>query len=282
MTGDGGKDASTQFKDPLILGRRWVPPYVSLEPFMALCLVSEDHNQEVCGYALGCLDTMTFAKKLKEIYLPQMQKIYPIDHHVESPFRDNEVVKDFHNYELPPESVYTKFPSHMHIDLVPRVQGAQLGRTLLGTLLHTIRKQGGTMIHLEMHKDNERAKTFYRRCGFRPLCPRGNDLYLGLHASLPNPELVSIPGGAVVRVMALSACLWDWNEAHLRVGEPYDADVAQQADTLFHSSLSGSSSEELESELQGLVSTRDCSTVVLISYGRKEANGSLLVCVLQQ
>ena len=61
LTGDGGKDASAQFKDPLILGRRWVLPYVQLEPSVALCLVSED-NQEVCGYALGCLDTLDFGE----------------------------------------------------------------------------------------------------------------------------------------------------------------------------------------------------------------------------
>ena len=243
LTGDGGKDATSQFRDPLLLGRRWVLPYVSLEPSMALCLVSED-NKEVCGYALGCLDTVNFANKLKKTYLPQMQELYPIDYHVEGPFRDSEVVKDFHSFELPPESVYTKFPSHMHIDLVPRVQGVQLGRSLLGTLLHTIREQGGTMIHLEMHKDNERAKNFYRRCAFRPLCQCGDDLYLGLNATLPKQGLVSIPGGVIVRVMALPVCLWDWSEANLRVGEPYNAEVAQRADLLFCSFLVRREKEE--------------------------------------
>ena len=249
LTGDSGKDGSSFFKDPLILGRRWVLPYVDLEPAMALCLVSLE-NDEVCGYALGCLDTVDFARRLEKEYLPKMREIYPRDLEVEAPFQDSDVVKDFYKFELPPEEVYTKYPSHMHIDLVPRVQGAALGRTLLGTLLHTIRSQGENTrnIHLEMSKSNSRAASFYRRCGFRELCPRGDDIYLGLHAQAP-----AVPGDFTasleglhrdLAILAVPSCLWDWKESHLRAGEPYDSALAAKAASAFDSYMSTSLSEK--------------------------------------
>ena len=94
------------------------------------------------------------------------------------------------------------------------------------------------MIHLEMHKDNERAKVFYRRCGFRPLCPRGDDLYLGLQATIPKPGH-PLPG-AIADIFAYGVCVWVWKEAHLRTGEPYDAKLVEQATDLSPNCSKGS------------------------------------------
>ena len=78
LTGDEGYDASDQYVyDPDALGKRWVAPYLDLQPDLAFVL--EDEDGLVCGYCLAALDSTEFAKRLQEEYLPPLQAIHP-DH----------------------------------------------------------------------------------------------------------------------------------------------------------------------------------------------------------
>ena len=64
------------------------------------------------------------------------------------------------------------FPSHLHINLLPRIQGQDVGRRLIDRWLATVRKMGSTGAHLGVNTANARAIGFYRRFGFvEPVLP---------------------------------------------------------------------------------------------------------------
>ena len=62
-----------------------------------------------------------------------------------------------------------RYPSHLHIDLVPRLQGRGLGRQLVATLISALRQHGSPGVHLMAGRDNQRAAGFYRHVGFTEL-----------------------------------------------------------------------------------------------------------------
>jgi GNAT superfamily N-acetyltransferase len=59
-----------------------------------------------------------------------------------------------------------RFPSHLHIDLLPRRQGRGFGRRLIETLVASLRARGSPGLHLLVGYGNPRAAGFYRHLGF--------------------------------------------------------------------------------------------------------------------
>src|SRR5690606_24125337 len=57
-------------------------------------------------------------------------------------------------------------PSHLHIDLLPSVQGAGFGRRLLERLFEQLAVAGSPGVHLGVSTANTRAIGFYRAMGF--------------------------------------------------------------------------------------------------------------------
>jgi GNAT superfamily N-acetyltransferase len=61
------------------------------------------------------------------------------------------------------------YPAHLHIDLLPELQGQGWGRRLIDTLVAALRERGVTGLHLASSSDNAGAIAFYPRVGFTPL-----------------------------------------------------------------------------------------------------------------
>ena len=74
-TGDAGNDASHIYKDPRVLGHRWVGPYLHLQPRLAFVLEHEQYG--VVGYTLGALDSVAFYRRFVDEWLPNLQRLYP-------------------------------------------------------------------------------------------------------------------------------------------------------------------------------------------------------------
>src|SRR5690606_7372227 len=68
---------------------------------------------------------------------------------------------------------YEAWPSHLHIDLLPRVQRRGYGRRLIETLVARLRDAGSPGVHLGVHPSNTGAIAFYHRLGFVELTRRG-------------------------------------------------------------------------------------------------------------
>jgi ribosomal protein S18 acetylase RimI-like enzyme len=79
------------------------------------------------------------------------------------------------------------FPSHLHIDLLPRVQRRGYGRRMLERLMDVLKRRGSPGAHLGLSARNARAFGFYRRLGFRELVRVGSggdaSIYMGLEFS---------------------------------------------------------------------------------------------------
>jgi len=137
-TGDSGNDASLLFNDPKVLGYRYASPYIHLSPELAFVLVDLEEN--VCGYVLAALDSDLFYKRYVDEWLPKMKQLYPtipsgeyrndcyryfisIVLGEEETKKDWEVTHGFHHDNLQSFKLFDDYPSHLHIDLLPRAQG---------------------------------------------------------------------------------------------------------------------------------------------------------------
>ncbi len=168
-TGDLGADATGLYDDPELLGHVYAGPYLALEPEFAL--VVEDESG-VAGYTLGALDTLAFVAAWRDRWLPPLAARLP------EPAEPLESADDRARYALHhpermlrPEhsAVLAAYPSHLHIDLLPRAQGRGLGRALLAALFARLAQAGSPGVHLNVHPDNRRAVLFYRAVGFTEL-----------------------------------------------------------------------------------------------------------------
>ena len=68
-----------------------------------------------------------------------------------------------------PDELAARYPSHLHIDLLPRLQASGYGRQLTTTLITALRGHGSRGVHLHVPQGNHRAAEFYRHLGFTEL-----------------------------------------------------------------------------------------------------------------
>lgn len=162
LTGDSGVDATGLYQDPLLLGEVYVGPYLRLAPDHALVGVDETG---VAGYVLGVPDTVAFEEECEASWWPPLRERYPLSSFPpESP--DDRIVRMIHNPPRTEPDVVERYPAHLHIDLLPRLQGRGDGRRLLTALLEGLAAAGAPGVHLGVSTANERAVGFYRRMGF--------------------------------------------------------------------------------------------------------------------
>lgn len=181
LTGDEGQDATSLFHDPKLLGHFFAAPYGLLEP--SLAFVAED-SEGVGGYIVGALDTRAFEALLELKWWPDLRTRYldpPPCPPSQRWTRDQQVAHMIHHPWRIPDELAARYPSHLHINLLPRLQasghGSQLTRTLIGALLD----QGSLGVHLHVPRGNRRAAGYYRHIGFTELP--------ATDAELPAPNL---------------------------------------------------------------------------------------------
>ena len=68
-----------------------------------------------------------------------------------------------------PDVLAARYPSHLHIDLLPRLQASGLGKQMTKTLIAALRDQGSPGVHLYVPGGNQHAAGFYRHIGFTEL-----------------------------------------------------------------------------------------------------------------
>ncbi len=163
LTGDAGQAATGLYDDPDLLGDVYAGPYLVLEPDLAM-VYDDDHG--VAGYVLGALDTAAFVDAWRTRWLPvaasrrtaapagtPSARLWHLLHHPETllagPLAD--------------------YPSHLHIDLLPRAHGKGSGRRLINALLDRLCAAGSPGVHLGVDPRNTSAIAFYERMGFQRL-----------------------------------------------------------------------------------------------------------------
>ena len=173
-TGDHGQDATAFYEeDPDALARIFVFPYLAYEPELSLVLEDE---QGICGYALGASDSRAFYDRVESAWRPSLCARFPAPGG--DPRTWTHVDRVHHAYHHPdyycPEP-HAEYPSHLHIDLLPRAQGRGYGRRMLQRIMDTLRQRGSPGAHLGVSVLNTNAAGFYRRLGFAELIRTGSD-----------------------------------------------------------------------------------------------------------
>ena len=162
-TGDTGEDATGLYDDPKLLGHLYAAPYAVLEP--ELTFVLEDSGG-VCGYILGAFDSKTFYEGLESKWFPPLRERYPKPAGEENLTKDEMLINQLHRLgaTYPPS-----YPSHLHVDLLPRAQGSGNGRALMETFLAALKDRGSSGVHLGTSPKNVRSEKFYLKMGFHEL-----------------------------------------------------------------------------------------------------------------
>jgi ribosomal protein S18 acetylase RimI-like enzyme len=178
QTGDSGEDATSLFDDPRILGHVFAAPYCALEP--SLAFVAED-EVGVGGYIVGALDTRAFEKRLETDWWPALRARYPAPSAGLSPRQwtaDQRAAWIIHNPLRVSDDLAEKYPSHLHINLLPRLQSQGLGRRLIETLVLALRERGSVGLHFFVSPANQRAADFYRHLGFQVFSADGPIIFV--------------------------------------------------------------------------------------------------------
>lgn len=182
-TGDHGRDGEPFYlEDPDALGRIYVGPYLAFEPESSLILDDEDG---ICGYALGAFDSRAFYARYENEWRPDLCRRFPAP--AGNPRVWTRVQQAHHTYHHPdyfcPEP-YDAYPSHLHIDLLPRAQGRGYGRRMLERIMDTLRQRGSPGAHLGVSTRNLPAQAFYQHLGLQELTRVGSAedgcIYMGI------------------------------------------------------------------------------------------------------
>lgn len=175
QTGDSGKDATGLYRNPDLLGHVYVGPYLVGRP--AHSFVAAD-AQGVAGYSFAAANTRAFEAWEKAEWWPALRKQYPI---TDGTTPDDHAIRLLHFPEAAPDGVVAEYAAHLHIDLLPRIQGQGLGRALIEAVLGSLREKGARGVHLGVGEENENATQFYRHLGFEVLAVRPGVRFLGMN-----------------------------------------------------------------------------------------------------
>lgn len=165
-TGDAGRDATALYKDPKMVGHIYAAPYAIFDP--KSCFVAED-DEGVAGYIVGTRNTVAFAELLETEWWPLLRPQYedPSDIPFDEWTPDQLRAFLIHNPAKTPQRIVDTYPSHLHINLLPRLQGQGVGVQLIDKFLQAMDMAGSRGVHLGVAPSNERAIYFYRNYGFK-------------------------------------------------------------------------------------------------------------------
>ena len=188
-TGDFGQNGEPFYReDPEALGRVFVGPYLAFEPDLARML---EDDQGICGYVLAAMDSRDFYARYEADWRPGLCQTYPAPTGDPAGWsRVQHIHQVYHHPDYFCPEPYAQYPSHLHIDLLPRAQGLGLGRWMMTEVLNLLRQRGSPGAHLGVSLPNVPAQGFYRKLGFHPLVQVGEGmegcLYLGYRLDVPS------------------------------------------------------------------------------------------------
>jgi ribosomal protein S18 acetylase RimI-like enzyme len=180
LTGRSGEDAGPLHADPDLLGHVWAGPYLAF-PGAVARVVQDDAG--VAGYCLGVPDTAAFEDWLEDVWLPPLRERHPRGSG--STPADRAAVERLHHPHRTDAVLLRDHPAHLHVDLLPRLQGRGWGRRVMEEVLAGLAAAGAPGVHLGVDEANTGAIAFYERLGFGELSRSPGARTFGIR--LPRP-----------------------------------------------------------------------------------------------
>ncbi len=140
-------------------------PYLHAPGAVAL-VVDEgaDAAPAVSGYCVAVPDTSAFEDWAETSWWPPLRARHPRGSGATP--ADAALVRRLHAPPRTDPAVLTGFPAHLHVDLLPRLQGRGWGRRLVEAVLAELAAAGVPDLHLGVGATNLGAQAFYDRLGF--------------------------------------------------------------------------------------------------------------------
>lgn len=178
LTGDNGGDATEQWSDDGLLPDIYLEPYLRYPDGLGWVV---DEGAGAVGYLVAVAGTDAFARWWAWAWTP----VFVERHGAVAP-REGE--RDLYDQALHPGAlvepeVDAGFPAHLHIDLLPAVQGRGYGRALMRALGEELVARDVPGVWLGVSTGNPGAIAFYRRLGFDESITREHVLIMTSPAS---------------------------------------------------------------------------------------------------
>lgn len=158
LTGADGGDAAGRFSDDTALADVFALPYLHGPSCFAWVV---DIGGQAHGYVVAAADTHAFQEWFSNEWWPARGPLHALETEDDA-------------WLLPAAAdptrclsdVVADYPAHLHIDLLPDLQGAGWGRRLIDTLMAQLAEHGVEGVHLVVPRANTRAQEFYPKVGF--------------------------------------------------------------------------------------------------------------------
>ena len=192
-TGHAGADASHLYRDPKMMGHIYIAPYVLLEP--GLAWIVEDRDG-VAGFVAGVVDTAAWEERLERDWWPPLRRCYadPVDVPPDRQTADQRRASMIHHPVPTPVEIATRYPAHLHMNLLPRLQRRGVGSLLLGTWLSAARAREARSFHVGVNGMNRGALRFWSAHGFSALALKagieGRTRWMGCESPPGNQVIV--------------------------------------------------------------------------------------------
>ncbi len=178
-TAAGGGDASGVYSDDALMPEVFALPYLAFAPDLAFVVDDgstgaqrPERGGRILGYVIGVADTRAFVEWWKREWGPGFRERHPAPgpptRH-DPAFTEQQLLAAGSDPERMLIAEVDAYPAHLHIDLLPELQGQGFGRRLIGTLRAALAERGVPAVHLGMDAANTGARAFYDRLGFHEL-----------------------------------------------------------------------------------------------------------------
>lgn len=163
-TADAGADATGLFRDDMLWADVFVLPYVDRHPEFAFVVAGDDGVAR--GYIVGVPDTEAFEEWFASTWWPSVRDRYPVEG---ASAREQGTIEYAASRARGLNPYTAEYPAHLHIDLLPELQGRGFGRRLIDALVEALTAAGVPGVHLAASSSNLGAVAFYPRVGFDAL-----------------------------------------------------------------------------------------------------------------
>ncbi|WP_299346965.1 GNAT family N-acetyltransferase [uncultured Maritalea sp.] len=164
MTANSGTDASALYSRPDLPALIWATPYLHHSP--RHCFVVE-HDQEVVGFIVSTPNTRHFENWARAHWWPEVErKLFAFKPRTA---QDKNALAIIKAMRQPAPDYADSYPAHLHINLLPQVQGTGIGRKLMTAALETLKTAGAPSVHLGVALQNTKAIGFYKALGFKEI-----------------------------------------------------------------------------------------------------------------
>ncbi|MFE6964002.1 GNAT family N-acetyltransferase [Agromyces sp. NPDC057679] len=170
-TAAAGGDATGVYSDDTLMPEVFALPYVEYAPELAFVVADADTGRAF-GYVMAIADTAAFIEWWRREWGPGFAARHPAAGEPTShapDFTEAELI----DAGLHPERMLVpelaEYPAHLHIDLLPELQGQGFGRRLIERVRAELAARGVPALHLGLAAANTGARAFYDRLGFHEL-----------------------------------------------------------------------------------------------------------------